>query len=186
MKEVLICSCGRIHFYDSNILIESAKAGRSVMFICDGCGQAILMGADERCDLPFNGKPSYEAYSFPCREDQYGIIDGGTFDGGSDGEKLLRIIRSRGVRVMMKTGYFAKSYHNGKFEDIWYPDFLYDYDFNRLPKDRIVEMIEKWKRDSTTVNMRSLLESLTDEEAEALSHRIIEGLNWTGTKYERK
>ena len=87
---------------------------------------------------------------------------------------------------MMMTGYYARSFESGigRFQDIWYPDFW------RIPNNATAEdykaFIEKWQKDSVTVNMPNLMRTLTDEQAEALSGYVIEGLDWKGTKFEKK
>ena len=183
--DVRFCKCGRIHFIENNLIDEALEQDKNLMFVCGGCGSVLLIGADRETDWNDSNKTIYNMYTFEKAEEQQ-IWDTSLFDGSDKKKAVSKIFYSKGIQVMMMTGYFAKSFEHGigRFQDIWYPDFW------RIPNNATAEdykaFIEQWKNDSVTVNMSYLLRTLTEEQAEALSGYVIEGLNWKGTKFEKQ
>ena len=49
-----------------------------------------------------------------------------------------------------------------------------------------MEFIEKYHKDRSTVNMNQLISSIPEDVLEELSNYWIEGLDWTGTKYQKE
>lgn len=183
--EVRICSCGRIHFIDNALIDEALDQGKNLMLVCGGCGSVQLIGADRQPDWDDPSKTVFNMYTWSVHEEQK-IWDASLFTGTDKQKAVSKIFYSQGVQVMMESGYFAKSFEHGvgRFQDMWYPDFW------KIPANATAEeykaFIEKWQRESVTVNMPFLLRTLTEEQAQALSGYAIEGLNWKGTKFERE
>lgn len=182
--DVRICKCGRIHFIENSLIDEALDQDKNLMFVCGGCGSVLLIGADRETDWNDPSKTHFNLYTFENQEEQQ-VWDATLFAGTDKKKAVSKIFYDKGIQVMMQTGYYAKyfDYGTGRFQDIWYPDFW------RIPDNATVEdyksFIEQWRKDFVTVNMPNLLRTLTDEQAEALSHYHIEGLDWTGTKYQK-
>jgi len=183
--DVRICKCGRIHFIDNNLIDEALEQDKNLMLVCGGCGSIQLIGADRETDWVDTGKTVFNMYTFNIQEEQQ-IWDASLFTGSDKKKPVSKILYDAGVQVMMQSGYFARSFENGvgRFQDMWYPDFW------KIPANATAqeykEFIEQWQKDSVTVNMPFLLRTLTEEQAQALSGYIIEGLDWKGTKFERE
>lgn len=85
----------------------------------------------------------------------------------------------------MKTGQYATDFFNGRFSDRWYPDF-YKIQRKDITVKEIMDFIDEYIHDRTTVNMDRFINETPDDILEELSGYWIEGLNWSGTKYENK
>ena len=183
--DVRICKCGRIHFIDNKLIDEALEQDKNLMVICGGCGSVQLIGADRFTDWTDPDKTIFNMYTFNVQDEQQ-IWDASLFTESDKKKATSKILYDAGVQVMMQSGYFARSFENGigRFQDMWYPDFW------KIPANATAEeykeFIEKWQKDSVTVNMPFLLRTLTEEQAQALSGYIIEGLDWKGTKFERE
>lgn len=185
--DVRFCSCGRIHFIPFDEVCAAVEQDKELWLICGGCGTTTQIGADIERDYNDPEQVSYNMYSGTYSEDKTFEITPDIFTGGKDHKSIYKIIRSAGYRPLMKTGMRACSFcHFGDFfEDIWYPDF-YKIERKDVTVEEILEFIEKYRKDRVTVNMGTLLRELTEEELKCLSGYVIKGLDWTGTKYERK
>lgn len=188
-KELRICSCGRLHFLNSHIITTAIEVDKEVLFICGNCGKATRIGADCVQDY-WNDSDDivYEMYARNASDNDFmlGVQDFRENAYGSDESKrIFQVVYSVGKPVSMMTGMNATAYRFGKFEDDWYPD-LYKIQTEGITVREIMEFIETWKHDRQTVNMNFLLRTLTDEEAQLLANAYIPGLDWKGTKYERK
>lgn len=188
-KDIRICSCGRIHFIDSWIIDEALEQNKNTLVICGGCGRTYVIGADIEPDWYEPDKMYYNMYTstlFPNGSEDPYIFDQKFFETVEGKFKgFHKVIIDPGKRVMMDTGYYATSYDHGSgtFYDMQYPDFIWNIKKTDGLED-ILSSIGKFQRDMKSVNMNWLLRSLTDEEAEQLSHYGVKGLNWKGTKWE--
>lgn len=45
-KDIGICTCGRIHFIDKDIIDEALELNKNTLIICGGCGRTYVIGAD--------------------------------------------------------------------------------------------------------------------------------------------
>lgn len=182
-KEVRICSCGRIHFVDQDIIHAALEENKIALFICGGCGRATGIGADREPDwLEGTDRAIFNMYSYDAGGKDF-IVDPSSFNDAERTKGIYRIIYSKGKQVCMETGMNANSFFNGRFLDNWFPDF-YKIERTDITVPEIMQFIEAWRKDRETVMMGSLLRDLTDEEATLLARRHIKNLDWTGTKYE--
>jgi len=185
MKEVRICSCGRLHFLDGEIIESALKEDKDVLFICGKCGRATMIGADRTRDW-WNETDDevFNMYSYDKGDTDF-VLDDSQFENTDTTKGIYKVIYSVGKGVPMMSGSYARNYSFGYFLDIWFPDF-YHIKHRDITVEEIMTFITDWEQKRKTVNMRQLLRTLTGEEAELLSHYYIEGLDWTGTQYERK
>ena len=178
---VRICSCGRIHFYDEKHVDDAITANKEVLFICGGCGRATRIGADDWTGYYNDNEPCYAMYQQDVEKEAVWTAD--AFNPAENKKAFAEILYSPGKKVMMKTGYYAKAYSNGYFEDIWYPDF-WKLEKPNLTIPEVMEFINENRTKRKQVNMNSLLRELTEEEAKCLYRSCyIEGLDWSETKY---
>lgn len=185
--DVRICSCGRIHFVPNEMIDEAIENNKNLLLVCGGCGTATMIGADVRTDWDDPTKTVYDMYAWDVSNGQDKVWDASMFEATENKKAVSKIFRSEGVQVMMETGYYAKSYNSasGQFMDIWYPDF-YKIQREGITAEEILQLIAEWEKAHVTVNMNTLLRHLSDEQAEALSGYVIEGLDWKGTKFQKK
>ena len=180
--EVRICKCGRIHFIENEKIEEALHQDKDLLVICGGCGTATKFGADRTTD--FDGQEVFDMYAYTMPDTGFVLTaeSFATIEGKQKG--ISQIIHSEGVKVMMKTGYYARYYNSvhGQFQDTWYPNFW------EIPDDASAAdyktFIEKFKEESVTVDMKTLLRHLSEEQAAALSRFHIKSLNWSGTQYK--
>lgn len=183
--DVKICKCGRIHFIDWNEISTACDKEKNLLLICGGCGEATYIGSDKQPDWFDENKICHMMYSYSQNKYEDFSINEDSFKSTRYDKGLYKVIYSHGIKVMMKTGYYATAYDNGIFTDMQYPD-MWHIQRNDITVNEIKEFFNKWEEKMKTVNMNSLLKKLTDEQANELSSYMIEGLDWTGTKYERK
>lgn len=182
--DVRICSCGRIHFTPMTEVTTAIEKDQELLLICGGCGSTYKIGADIDYFGDSNEK-GYSMYCFnPALNDTDFEITKANFAATKNSKAIHKIIYSNGKRVYMKTGYYAKSFDhsNGIFMDTFYPDRMDE--LKNMSSEQVKEFVEKWQHDSRTVVMKAFLSNLTDDEAEALSHFHIKGLDWSGTKWD--
>lgn len=85
----------------------------------------------------------------------------------------------------MKTGQYATDYFNGRFSDRWYPDF-YKIQRKDITVKEIMEFIDEYNKNRTTVNMNRFINETSDDILDELSKYMIDGLDWKGTKFEKE
>lgn len=182
--DVRICRCGKIHFIDSDAILKALEDEANLVVICSHCGESFVIGADKYSEPDELGDmvPCYNMYTGHLDGDY--CIDMSDFvEWAGDRKKLIsQIIYSRGVSIPMMSGQCANMYSAGRFSDMWYPD-LYRIDRSNVTPEEVHEFIENYHRDRYTVNMNCLLRSLSDDQAECLSHYLIPQFNWSGTKW---
>lgn len=181
--DVRICKCGRIHFIPYSEVDAALEQDKELWLVCGGCGTTYRIGSDKGPDWDDPDKIVHMMYTFEA--DGYQLT-ADMFESSENRKGIAKVIHSLGKRPVMRTGMHATHYTHccGRFEDSWYPDF-WKIERNGITVEEIFQFIEQWKKDRVTVNMNSLLNELTDEEAESLSGYAIEGLDWKGTKFEK-
>ena len=185
--EVRICKCGRIHFIKESEIHDAIKSDKDLLVICGGCGLVTRIGADKQIDFTEPHGIIYNMYSIQMGEWNDFELTASSFETNDKQKGIYKVLYSNGKQVMMKTGYYARSYERGndRFEDIWYPDF-YKIERKDVTLKEVFTFIDIFKTERSTVDMDRLLRDLTDEEAEVLSHYLIKSLNWKGTKWENE
>lgn len=186
--DVRFCSCGTIHFIESETVQTAVTANRELIVICGGCGKSFVIGADREpnWENPESSEYAYSMYSNDFNksftttiEESFVIMD----DGSNRVFSHNPIVRySMGKRPMMMTGQRASHYRNGKFYDE-------DYDVLSLLESctlvsEVQRHVDHWKLNKSVVNTTRLFNELSDDELRHLSHYSLEGLDWTNTKYE--
>ena len=183
--DLSICSCGRIHMIPEYKIDEAISKTKELLVICGGCGRAVKYGADVVPDLDNSDEDCYEMYSvdFSSYEDK--VINTDTFKGNEKEKAVEEILYSHGIKVPMKTGQYATDYFNGRFSDRWYPDF-YKIQRTDITVKEIMDFIDKYNHDRTTVNMDRFINETPDDILAELSTYYIDGLDWKGTKFEKE
>lgn len=183
--DIRVCKCGRIHAIPEKKIIKTLETDKNFLLICAACGDAMLIGANIIPSWDDSSKDCYEMYSgdFSPYEDK--VINENTFDGNKKEKAIGEILYSHGFKVPMETGEYATDYFDGKFSSRWYPDF-YKIQRNDITVKEIMDFIDKYTHDRTTVNMSRFISETPDDVLKELSYYWIEGLNWEGTKYEKK
>lgn len=178
-----ICKCGRIHAIPDEKFKKVLDENKEFLLICGGCGKANLMGADIVPDINPE-KKCYEMYTcdFGLNGDE--VITESSFKETEKNKAVGEIFYSHGYPVPMKTGQYADNCFNGKFTDMCYPDF-YEIQRNDITAKEVLDFIDEYNHDRTTVDMDRFIKETPDDVLEELSHYGIEGLNWSGTKFAK-
>jgi hypothetical protein len=175
--DINVCKCGVIHAIPNEKIEKALKKQKPLLTICGNCGVASLRGGDE--DVDFDGNPCYMMYRRDFTYNDSESINKDNIDQYSE------VYYDKGYKVMMNSGMYATDYENGRFSDCWYPEF-YKIQRSDVTVDEIMEFIKKYHKDRSTVNMNQLISSIPDDVLEELSNYWIEGLDWTGTKYQKE
>lgn len=183
--EINICSCGRIHALDAKKVSKAIDKNKNFIFICAGCGTAVKIGADIYPDLFDPKATAYDRYCYDFSKDKDTEINPDFFKATKSEKEVDTVLYSQGYRVPMKTGQYATDYFNGIFSDRWYPDF-WKIQRKDITVKEIMDFIDEYNRDRSTVNMRRFINETPDDVLDELSNYVIDGLDFTGTKYERK
>ena len=99
-------------------------------------------------------------------------------------KQISEIFYSNGYKVPMKSGMDATDFYVGKFSDRWHPDF-YKIQRNDVTVDEIMDFIDDFNKNRTTVDMERLIDRLPEDVLEELSALYIPSLDWTNTKYDK-
>ena len=180
-----ICKCGRIHMIDNDKLDKALENNKDILLMCGHCGIATIIGADIEPDYLEPSKNCYMMYSmdFSVYDDK--SITPDCFTENEEHKAIQEIVYSHGIKVPMMTGGYATMYSCGKFADTWYPDFYHIQRADVTVKE-IMEFIDKYNKDRHTVNMDRFIAETPDDMLEEISHYLVDGLNWKGTKYENE
>ena len=180
-----ICRCGRLHYYSNDLLMQLLEEKKELVLICSKCGDVLHIGADKGLTIHYdeNADPNEVCYNMYSYSKNNEIID---IDEILKNEKstIGKIIIDEGIGVYMETGYYADYYDstNG-FGD-------YNSHFGRNKPYKTLEDLyndmDEYDAKRRKVRMDVLLNMLTYEQAEILSHYMIRGLNWIGTKHEKE
>lgn len=183
--DMRICKCGHIHMIPWEKIDASVKANKNLVLICARCGAGTIIGADIEPD-EFSDKPDavcYMMYAGDLSPYKDKIITEEFFKGNDKEKAVAEILYSHGLRVPMKTGNYANNYFNGKFADMWYPDF-YKIQRKDITVPEIMDFIKTFTEERTTVNMSRFINENPEDMIEEISHYLIKGFDWSGTKYE--
>lgn len=183
--DMRICKCGRIHMINNDVLDNALQQDKNLLLICAGCGYATLIGADIEQDWIETDKTCYMMYSCGFSECKNTSINATDFETTEHNKGIFKILYSHGYKVPMMSGMYATDYFNGKFSDRWYPDF-YKIQRRDITVDEIMQFIDKYTHDRTTVNMNRFINETPDDILEEISHYCINGFDWKDTPYEKK
>lgn len=181
--DMRICKCGRIHMVDNSVLMKALNNNKNLLLICAGCGNATLIGADIEKNLFDENKTSYMMYACDFSEYENASITVSDFTPTEKHKGIEEIVYSHGYRVPMMSGMYATDYSFGMFSDRWYPDF-YKIQRSDITVKEIMEFIDEYTHDRTTVNMSRFIRETPDDVLDEISRFMIEGLNFYGTKWE--
>lgn len=181
--DIRFCKCGRIHTTPIEKLDNALEKNKNLLLICAGCGNATLIGADIEPDWDEPDKDCYMMYSGDFSTYENKSITVTDFESTDSYKGIEEVIYSHGIKVPMMTGQFATDYFNGRFSDRWYPDF-YKIQRNDITVKEIMDFIDEYTYDRTTVNMQRFIHETPEDMLEEISHYFVDGFNWKGTKYE--
>ena len=180
--DVKFCGCGRIHLIDCRKENKILEDNKDLLLICGGCGAATLIGAYIEPDFDDPDKTCYIMYSREFTYENTKTVTISDF-GSTDGKKGIgEIFYSKGIRVPMMTGNYATNCFDGKFSDMLYPDF-YKVQRRDVTVSEIMEFIDEFNHDRTTVNMDRFIAENPDDILEEISHHYIRGFSWKDTKF---
>lgn len=186
MNKFLInfCSCGRIHFIKMEDIDKSLLEDKDILFVCQGCGNTSFIGGNEAV---IDNETAFNMYVHSQNKNFEITSKDSDFELHLDSyyKPIFKIIFSQGKTVYMKSGYAADYYCNGFYRDTWFTGFD-NLKKKGITEEEIKDIIDKWEYESSTVDMNRLLLDLTNDELKELSSYSVNGLDWTGTKYERR
>lgn len=183
--DIRICSCGRVHAIPYKTVTDTCYSNENknqdIALICGRCGKMTIMGADFGPDFydESNDKGIYDCYSYNKEFNEVTEITPELFN------KPTKVMYSKGYGVPMMTGEYASGYYCNGFVDMVYPDFMEIEKINTTMDD-VKRWIATFRKNGHTVNMDRLIHEFPDDVVEELSHYLISGLDWKGTKYEHK
>lgn len=183
--DIRICKCGRIHAIPNEKIEKALDADKNFLLVCAACGNGTLIGANIRPDWNDPSRDCYEMYSGDFSPYKDKTINVNTFNGNEKEKAIGEILYSHGIKVPMETGEYATDYFNGEFSSRWYPDF-YKIQRSDITVKEIMDFIDEYAHDRTTVNMGRFINETPDDVLEELSNYLIDGLNWKGTKFEKE
>lgn len=185
--DMRICKCGRIHMIPEENLTRALENDKNLVLMCAGCGSATIIGADIEPDM-FSENPNdlcYMMYAGDLSPYENKIITEEIFKGSEREKAVSEIFYSHGLKVPMKTGNYANNYFDGRFADMWYPDF-YKIQRKDVTVPEIMDFIKEFTEERTTVSMNRFINENPEDMIEEISHYWIKGFDWTGTKYENE
>lgn len=184
--DMRICRCGKIHMIPCEKIDDAIKQDKDFMFICADCGSAMVIGADKKWDEYEPDKECYMMYS-RCFAPYYSeSITEDDFKGTKNKKAISEIYYSHGIKVPMMNGYYATKYHNGIFYDGGIIANLYEIDRLNVTAAEVQDFIKKSRKEARTVNMNCFIRDNKDDMLEEISHYLIKGFDWKGTKYEKE
>ena len=166
--DIHVCTCGRIHAIPietvrTNVL-DNGPDNKDIALVCDNCKKIVIIGATygynlecEFDDCDIEPEDTYDNYSYEhmLSADYLDTIE---FD------KPTVIIHSEGITVPMMNGFAANSYDRfGGFYNC---------------TSQVLNTL------SHIVNMPQFVNENSDDVLESISSYMIEGLDWTGTKFD--
>ena len=185
--EVKFCSCGHIHVFPWSIVEKAVETNENLLLICADCGKATVIGADTLDGGYYGneeGKICYEMYSHDFSPYEDKIITKNFFRKHKTHKALNRIYYSHGIKVPMMTGEYANSFFCGTFYDSREPDWYKIDHTGDLSRKEIMDFITEHRINKCKVNMERFIRDNPEDKIRAISHYVIEGLNWKGTKFE--
>lgn len=179
--DIKICSCGHIHAIPVEKIDTAVNNDKDLLLICGHCGAATLIGADV---ITSSNKKRYMMYNRDFSSHESSSIGKDIFDGTETQKAVQEIFYSHGYGVPMKTGYNATDYMDGVFYDNSYP-LIYEIQRNDITPEEIFSYFAEYDHKRSTVNMGMFIRLTPDDVLQELSGYLIDGLDWSGTKYER-
>lgn len=182
---MVICSCGRIHFYSNSLLGKILDDEKELVIICSRCGDAIHIGAHKEPNIYAESEDEPKiCFNMYQHVEKNEVINKGSFNKRLNDDKgrstIGQIFIDEGVGVPMETGYNANYRSSEGFVD-------YDSHFEITRKyetvNEIIEDMEAYDKKRHQVRMDRLVSLLNDEQCEVLSHYYIKNLDWSGTKW---
>ena len=156
--EVYFCSCGRVHFVDSEKLGNAIVNEKEILVICNNCGNSFVEGADKE---EYDGEEGYMMYSRSIRDTEI-----------NDTSKIDSIVFTPGEKVFMMTGREATYYGNSTF---------IDWETKKL--DNVTD--EEWKKIREIVDVERTINLIRDDNKLSNMSNYVTGIDWKGTKFEK-
>ena len=198
--DVRFCGCGTLLFVPEETIDKALHEDKEVLLICGRCGRAYYIGADHQVyDDEHGHHDEFMMYTREPVEDKF-VLDETTE------QKPHTVFWTKGVRVPMKTGEYARSHSCDIFSDMWYPDgasYLGDMKLENFmslyekvkagtaddkEKERFMrfiswmipylENIHEWKKNQSVVDMARLNRELTPEQKESVMRYSIRAFDW--------
>jgi len=157
--EVYFCSCGRVHFVDTEKINKAIENEKEVLVICNNCGNSFVEGADKQ---DYDGEEGYMIYSYSKRDTEI-----------NDTSKIDSIVFTLGNKVIMMTGGEATFYGNGTF-----------IDWETKKPNSVTE--DEWKTMRETVNVERTINWIKDDNKLSHMSNYVTDINWKDTKFEKK
>jgi len=157
--EVYFCSCGRVHFINTEKLNKAIENEKQLLVVCNNCGNSFVEGADKQ---DYDGEEGYMMYSYSKRDTEI-----------NDTSKIDSIIFTSGEHIRMMTGGEATFYGNGTF-----------IDWETKKPDNVTD--EEWKTMRENVNVERTINWIRDDNKLSHMSNYVTGINWKGTKFENK
>ena len=156
--EVYFCSCGRVHFVDSEKLNDAIVNEKEILIVCNNCGNSFVEGADKE---EYNGEEGYMMYSRSMRDTEI-----------NDTSKIDNIVFTPGEKVRMMTGGEATSYVGNTF-----------IDWETKKPDNIT--LKEWEKMRETVDIERTINWISDDNKLSNMSNYVTGIDWKGTKFEK-
>ena len=185
--DMVICSCGRIHFYSNSLLEKIIEDEKELVIVCSRCGDAIHIGANKETNVLIESEddPKF-VYSMYQHVEKNEVITKESFNkrlnDGKGKATIGQVIIDEGTGVPMETGFYA-SYRTSE----GFADYNSQFEVTK-PYDSaeaIIADMKAYDERRHKVNMNRLISLLDDEQCDVLSKYCIKNLDWTGTKWER-
>jgi len=157
--EVYFCSCGRVHFVDSEKLNDAIVNEKEILVICNNCGNSFVEGADKQ---EYDGEEGYMMYSYSKRDTEI-----------NDTSKIDSIVFTLGEHIRMMTGGEATYYGSGTF-----------IDWETKKPNNVTD--EEWEVTRKTVNVQHTINWIKDDNKLNHMSNYVTDINWKGTKFEKK
>jgi len=156
--EVYFCSCGRVHFVDSEKLSNAIVNEKEILVVCNNCGNSFIEGADKE---EYDDEEGYMMYLRSMRDTEI-----------NDTSKIDSIVFTSGEKVRMMTGGEATFFGSGTF-----------IDWETKKPDNI--SMEEWKTMRETVNVEHTINWIRDDNKLSHMSNYVTGIDWKGTKFEK-
>ena len=157
--EVYFCSCGRVHFVDSEKLNDAIVNEKEILVVCNNCGNSFVEGADKQ---EYDGEEGYMMYSYSKRDTEI-----------NDTSKIDSIVFTLGEHIRMMTGGEATYYGSGTF-----------IDWETKKPNNVTD--EEWEVTRKTVNVQHTINWIKDDNKLNHMSNYVTDINWKGTKFEKK
>ena len=157
------CGCGRIHILANDLYdwMTEDYEHRSIVQVCNNCGTS------HKIFLSDNGE-GFDVNAMDLRDVNIDILR----------PQECKILFNKGIKVPMKSGGYATYHFHDGYVNV-------DYIRDKLGTTYIPTALEK-DPECTTVDTELLIREVNDEDILQSISGYLVGIDWTGTKYERK